>query len=45
MQKITKLVSDAVIVKQKEKLNNQKAQLLSLIGVPQQALRIINGLI
>jgi hypothetical protein len=44
MQKITKLVSDAVIVKQKEKLNNQKAQLLSLIGVPQQALRIINGL-
>jgi len=44
MRKITKLVADAALVKQKEKINTKKAQLLSLIGIPQEALRKINGL-
>ena len=44
MRKITKLVADAALVKQKEKINNKKAQLLSLIGIPKEALRKINGL-
>lgn len=44
MRRITKLVADAALVKQKEKINTKKAQLLSLIGIPQEALRKINGL-
>lgn len=44
LQKITKLVGDAMIKKNIEKNKNKKAQLLSLVGVPQDALRAIKGL-
>jgi len=44
IQKITKLVADAMIEKNIEKNKNKKTQLLSLTGVPQEALRAIKGL-
>lgn len=45
MKEITKLASDALLVKLIEKTQNRKQQLLSLVGVPQEALRQIKGLI
>jgi hypothetical protein len=45
MKEITKLAGDAAIVKLIEKTQNRKQQLLSLVGVPQEALRKIKGLI
>lgn len=45
MQKIAKLVADAQMKKQTEKNKNKVAQLLSLTGVPQEAIRAIKGLI
>ena len=44
MRRITKLITDATKEKLKEKMVNKKAQLLSLTGVPQEALRKIKGL-
>ncbi len=44
LQKIAKLVGDAIIQKNIEKNKNKKAQLLSLVGIPQDALRAIKGL-
>jgi hypothetical protein len=44
LQKIAKLVGDAMIEKNIEKNKNKKTQLLSLVGVPQEALRAIKGL-
>jgi hypothetical protein len=44
MQKIAKLVADAAIKKNIDKNKNKVSQLLSLAGVPQQALRAIKGL-
>ena len=44
LQKITKLVAEAMVEKNVEKNKNKKAQLLSLVGVPQEALRMIKGL-
>lgn len=44
LQKITKLVAESIAAKNIEKNKNKKAQLLSLVGVPQEALRIIKGL-
>jgi hypothetical protein len=44
MQKIAKLVSDAALKKQIDKNKNKVAQLLSLAGVPQAAIRAIKGL-
>ena len=44
MRRITKLIGDATKEKLKEKLATKKAQLLSLTGVPQEALRKIKGL-
>ena len=44
LQKIAKLVGDAVMKKNIEKNKNKKTQLLSLVGVPQSALRAIKGL-
>ena len=44
LQKIAKLVGDAVMKKNTEKLKNKKSQLLSLVGIPQDALRAIKGL-
>lgn len=45
MKEITRLAGDAAIVKQTEKIQNRKQQLLSLVGVSQEALRKIKGLI
>lgn len=45
MQRIVKLVADAQIKKQKEKNKNKVAQLLSLTGAPQEAIRAIKGLV
>lgn len=44
IKKITKLVTDWAMKKEAEKGANQKVQLLSLVGVPTEALRIIKGL-
>jgi len=44
LQKIAKLVGDAMVEKNIEKNKNKKTQLLSLVGVPQEALRAIKGL-
>jgi hypothetical protein len=44
LQKIAKLVGDAMVEKNIEKTKNKKSQLLSLVGVPQAALRAIKGL-
>ena len=44
IQKITKLVADAMFQKNIEKNKNRKSQLLSLVGVPPEALRAIKGL-
>ena len=44
MQRIAKLVADAQLKKQLEKNKNKVAQLLSLTGVPQEAIRAIKGL-
>lgn len=45
MKEITRLAGDAAVVKQMEKIQNRKQQLLSLVGVSQEALRKIKGLI
>ena len=44
IQKITKLVAEAIAQKTIEKTKNRKSQLLSLVGVPPEALRAIKGL-
>jgi hypothetical protein len=44
LKKIAELVADAQIKKQKEKYTNRLSQLLSLTGVPQDAIRTIKGL-
>ena len=44
LKKITELVAAAQIKKQIDKNKNKVVQLLSLVGVPQDALRIIKGL-
>ena len=43
IQKISKLVGDAMTAKNVEKNKNRKTQLLSLVGVPSEVLRIIKG--
>ena len=45
MKEITRLAGDAAVVKTMEKIQNRKQQLLSLVGVSQEALRKIKGLI
>jgi hypothetical protein len=45
MKEVTKLAGDAALVKLTEKTQNRKQQLLSLVGVSQEALRKIKGLI
>jgi hypothetical protein len=45
LKKIAELVAEAAIKKQIEKGKNQLAQLLSLVGIPQETLRIITGLV
>lgn len=45
MREVTKLAGDAALVKLIEKTQNRKQQLLSLVGVSQEALRKIKGLI
>lgn len=45
MREVTKLAGDAALVKLMEKTQNRKQQLLSLVGVSQEALRKIKGLI
>jgi hypothetical protein len=45
MKELTKLAGNAAIVKIKEKADTKKQQLLSLIGVPQDAIRKIKGLL
>jgi hypothetical protein len=45
MKEITRLGGDVAIIKLKEKIDTKKQQLLSLTGVPQDALRKIKGLI
>jgi hypothetical protein len=44
LQKIAKLVGDAIAKKNTEKIKNKKSQLLSLVGVSQDILRTIKGL-
>lgn len=44
MKQIAELVAEAQIKKQKEKYTNRISQLLSLTGVPQEAIRTIKGL-
>ncbi len=44
LKKIAELVAEAQIKKQKEKYTNRLSQLLSLTGVPQDAIRTIKGL-
>lgn len=44
MKKIAELVAESQIKKQKEKYTNRLSQLLSLTGVPQEAIRTIKGL-
>ena len=43
MKEITKLAGDSALVKITDRLENKKQQLLSLIGVPQEVLRMIKG--
>jgi hypothetical protein len=43
MKEITKLAGDAALVKITDRLENKKQQLLSLIGIPQDVLRMIKG--
>lgn len=45
MKEVTRLAGEAALVKTIEKVQNRKQQLLSLVGVPQEALRRIKGLI
>jgi hypothetical protein len=45
MKEITKLAGSSAMVKIKEKADTKKQQLLSLIGVPQEAIRKIKGLL
>ena len=45
LKKIAELVAAAVAKKQIEKGKNQLSQLLSLVGIPQETLRIIKGLV
>lgn len=45
LKKIGELVADSAIQKQKEKGKNRLAQILSLVGIPQDTLRIIKGLV
>jgi hypothetical protein len=44
LKRITELVGQAQIKKQVDKAKNKVVQLLSLVGVPQEAIRIIKGL-
>lgn len=44
LKRIAELVAEAQIKKQKEKYTNRVSQLLSLTGVPQEAIRTIKGL-
>ena len=44
MKEMTKLANSVVAKKAVEKSKNKLAQLLSLTGVPQDAIRIIKGL-
>lgn len=44
LKRISELVSESQIKKQKEKYTNRLSQLLSLTGVPQDAIRTIKGL-
>jgi hypothetical protein len=44
MKKIAELVAESQVKKQKEKYTNRISQLLSLTGVPQEAIRTIKGL-
>lgn len=45
LREVTRLASNAVLVKLYEKTQNRKQQLLSLVGVSQEALRKIKGLL
>lgn len=45
MREISKLASNAAVIKSKEKVDNKKQQLISLLGVSQDAIRKIKGLI
>jgi len=45
MKELTRLAGEAAIVKSTEKIQNRKQQLLSLVGVGQETLRAIKGLI
>ncbi len=45
MKEITRLGGDVALIKLKEKADTKKQQLLSLVGVPQDAIRKIKGLI
>lgn len=45
MKQLTKLAGDAATIKLKEKVDNKKQQLLSLIGLPQEVIRQIKNLI
>lgn len=44
LKRITELVGEAQLKKQNDKAKNKIAQILSLVGVPQEAIRIIKGL-
>jgi len=44
LKRISQLVADAALVQETDKVKGNLAQLLSLIGVPQDTLRIISGL-
>ncbi len=44
LKRIAELVGEAQLKKQVDKAKNKVAQLLSLVGVPQEAIRIIKGL-
>jgi hypothetical protein len=45
MKEISKLAGNAAVIKSKEKVDNKKQQLISLLGVSQDAIRKIKGLI
>ena len=44
LKRIAELVGQAQLKKQIDKAKNKVVQLLSLVGVPQEAIRIIKGL-
>ena len=44
LKRIAQLVADAALVQETDKVKGSLAQLLSLIGIPQDTLRIISGL-